>query len=83
MRLTHERFGSSSNPSLNGQHPPPDDIDQPLNEAAADKIRDYRVDYNNRPSNSISFMSVVFSTSDRLHSELVRILIWQDQCRFL
>jgi hypothetical protein len=28
-------------------------------------------------------MSVVFSTSDRLHSELVRILILQDHCCFL
>ena len=76
----HERFGSSSNPSLNGQHPPPDDIDKPLNEPAADKIRDYRVDYNNRPSDLISFMSVVSSTTDRLQCELVRILILQVLC---
>ena len=80
MRLMHERFGSSSNPSLNGQHPPSGDIDKPLNEPAADKIRDYRVDYNNRPSDPISFMSVVSSTTDCLQ---VRILILQDHCCLL
>ena len=49
----------------------------PLNESAADKIRDYRADYNNRPPNAISFMPVVASTSDRLHRELVRTLFLQ------
>ena len=44
-------------------------MNRPLNEAAAEKIRQYRADYNNRPSNVISFMSVIPSTSDRLHSE--------------
>ena len=32
-----------------------------------DKVRDYRADYNDRPSTSISFMCVVTRTSDRLH----------------
>jgi len=41
-------------------------------------MREYRADYNNRPSNSISFMSAVASTSRRLHFELVRILFLQD-----
>ena len=40
-------------------------------------MREYRADYNNRPSNSISFMSAVASTSRRLHFELVRILFLQ------
>jgi hypothetical protein len=35
------------------------------------KIRKYRVDYNNNPPNSISFMSVIVSTSGRLHSVFV------------
>ena len=43
-------------------YPRTDDIDRPLNEATADKIRDYRADYNNRPFNSISFMTAVAST---------------------
>ena len=57
-------------------HPRPTDIDRPLNAAAADKIRDYRADYNNRPSNSTSFMPADASTSGRLHCEFVRILFY-------
>jgi len=49
LRITHERFGSSSNPSLNGNLHYPNDIDRSLNEAAADKIRKYHSDYNQRP----------------------------------
>ena len=58
MFITHERWGSNSNPLLYGHlhYPLPGDIDNPLNEDAADKIRDYRTDYNNRSSNSISFV---------------------------
>jgi hypothetical protein len=51
------------------------DIDTPLNQAAADKVRDYRADYNNCPSNSISFVPAVASTSGRLHCEYWRVLI--------
>jgi hypothetical protein len=60
LRITHERFGSSSDPSINGRLHYPNDIDGPLNEAAADKIRQYSSDYNNRPSNTISFMLGVY-----------------------
>jgi hypothetical protein len=40
------RFGSSSNPVLNVtlHYPALSGIDKPLNEDAADKIRDYRAD---------------------------------------
>jgi hypothetical protein len=48
-----------------------------LNDAAADKIRKYRTDYINRPPNEVSFMTVITSTSDRLHSEFVRLLFLQ------
>jgi type III secretory pathway component EscS len=41
---------------------------------SARKIREYRAADNNRPSNSISFMPAVATTSGRLHCELVRIL---------
>jgi hypothetical protein len=34
-------------------------------------------DYNNNPPNSISFMTTIVSTSGRLHSELVRLLVLQ------
>jgi hypothetical protein len=47
------------------------------NAAAADKIRNYRSDYNNRNSNSISFMQAVASTSGRLHCEFFHF-VFQD-----
>ena len=53
------------------------DIDKSLNEAADDKIRKYRADYNNNPPNAISFMPAIASTSDRLHSEFIRLLFLQ------
>ena len=55
----------------------PNDIDKSLNEAAADKIRKYRADYNDNPLTEVSFMSAVVSTSDRLQSEFVRLLFLQ------
>ncbi len=76
-RIAHDRFGSSSDPNLNGQLHYPNDIDRSLNESAADKIRKYRAYYNKNPPNVISFMSAVGSTSGRLHSEFVRLLFLQ------
>ena len=73
LRISHDSFGSSSDPNLNGHLHYPNDIDRSLNEAAADKIRKYRADYNNNPPNAISFMPAVASTSGRLHSEFVRL----------
>ena len=46
-------------------------------QAAADKIRKYRADYNNNPPNTVSFMTAMGSTSGRLHSEFVRLLFLQ------
>ena len=77
LRIAHERWGSSSNPSLNGHLNYPADIDRRLNEAAVDKILQYRDDYNNRPSHAISFMSAIASTSWRLHGEFVCLLFLQ------
>ena len=77
LRITHERFGSSSDPSINGHLHYPHDLDRPLNEAAADKIRQYRADYDNRPSHAIAFMPAIASTSGRLHCEFVRLLFLQ------
>ena len=72
LHLVHERFGSSSGPSINGHLHYPNDVDRSLNEAAADKNRKYRADYNNNPSNSISFIPVIASTSGR---KFVRLLL--------
>ena len=55
----------------------PNDIDRSLNEAAADKIRKYRSDYNNNPPSSVAFMSTIPSTSGRLHSDYVSLLFLQ------
>ncbi len=59
LRIAHERWESSSNPSLNGY---PADIDRTLNEGAADKNLLYRADYNNRSSHAIAFMPAIAST---------------------
>jgi hypothetical protein len=71
LRIAHDRVGSSADPTLNGHLKYPNNLDQSLNDAAADKIRKYRVDYNNRPPSVISFIPVIASTSGRLHSETV------------
>jgi hypothetical protein len=71
LHITHDRFGSSSDPSLNDHLHYPNDIDKSLNEATVDEIRKYRPDYNNNPPHTVSFMSDITSTSGRLHSELV------------
>ena len=66
--------GRSSDLSLNGNLRYPNDKDRSLNEAAADKILKYRVDYNNNPPVAVAFMPVITSTSGRLHSEFIRLL---------
>jgi hypothetical protein len=77
LRIAHDRFGSSSDPSLNEHLHYPNDIDKSLNEAAADKIWKYRADYNNNPPRTVSFMPAIASTSGRLHSEFIRLLFLQ------
>jgi hypothetical protein len=74
LRIAHDRVGSSTHPTLNGHLRYPNNLDQSLNEAAADKIRKYRADYNNRTPSAVSFMPPIPSTSGRLHSEFVRLL---------
>ena len=74
LRISHDRVGSSTDPTLNGHLRYPNNLDQSLNDANADKIRKYRADYNNNPPSVVSFMSVLVSTSGRLHSEFVRLL---------
>jgi hypothetical protein len=75
--ITHDRVESSTDPTLNGHLCYPNKLDQSLNDSSADKIRKYRADYNNNPPNTITFMTVITSTSGRLHSEFVRLLFLQ------
>ena len=60
LHIAHDRFGSRSDPSINGHlHYPhdldgsllhyPNDLDGSLNEDTPDKFRQYRADYNNHP----------------------------------
>jgi hypothetical protein len=77
LRIAHDRMGSSTDPSLNGHLKYPNNLDQSLNDAVADKIRKYRTDYNNRSPSVVSFMPAIASTSGRLHSEFVRLLFLQ------
>ena len=69
---------SRSNPSLNGHLHDPEDIDRTLNEDVHDKVLQYRVDCNNRPSHTIAFMSSIASTSGCLHGEFVCLLFLLD-----
>ncbi len=77
LRIAHDRVGSSTDTNLNGHLKYPNNFDQSLNDAAADKVRKYRADYNNRPPSAVSFMPAITSTSGRLHSEFVRLLFLQ------
>ncbi len=77
LRIAHDRVGSTTDPNLNGHLKYPNNFDQSLNDASADKVRKYRADYNNRPPSVVSFMHSIASTSDRLHSEFVRLLFLQ------
>jgi hypothetical protein len=77
LRIAHDRVGSSVDPTLNGHLKYPNNLDHSLNDAAADKIRKYRADYNNRPPSAVSFMTAMASISGRLHSEFVRLLFLQ------
>ena len=77
LRITHDRVGSSVDPTLNGHLRYPNNLDKSLNDAAPDKIRKYRADYNNHPPSVVSFMPGMTSTSGRLHSEFIRLLFLQ------
>jgi hypothetical protein len=77
LRVTHDRVGSSADPALNGHLRYPNKLDQSLNDTAADKIRRYCADYSNNPTRGVGLMSVIPSTSGRLHSEFIRILFLQ------
>jgi hypothetical protein len=54
LRITHDRYRSSFDPSLKGHLHHRNHIDRSLNETTADKIRNYRTDYKNNPLNTVS-----------------------------
>ena len=71
LRITHERFGRSSDLIIDGSLRYPNDKDRSLNEDVTDKILKYHTDYNNNPPISTALMPVIASTSGRLHSEFI------------
>jgi len=73
LRIAHERLGSSSDPSINGCLHYPNDLDGPLNEATADKIRQHRADYDNRPSTAIELSSLCLLLPVRLGVYIVNL----------
>ena len=77
LRIACEGWGSTSNPSLNVNLHYPTDIDRTLNESSADKVLQYRAHFSNCPSHAIAFMTVIGSTSGRLHGKFVRLLFLQ------
>jgi hypothetical protein len=76
LRIDHERFGSSSDLSLNGHLHYPNDVNRSLNETVTTKIRKYHTDHNNNPPNVISFIPTT-RTSGRLHRNFVSLLFLQ------
>jgi hypothetical protein len=64
--------------TLNGNLHYPNDVNRSINETTVDKISIYHADYNDNPPDTISFMTVIGSTSTRIHSEFVRLLFLQD-----
>jgi hypothetical protein len=74
---THDRVDSSTDPVLNGHLRHSNNLDQSLNDAAADKLRKYHADCNFNPPRGVDFMTVIACTSGRLHSDFIRILFLQ------
>jgi hypothetical protein len=72
--IAHDRFGSTSDPSLNGHLHYPNDIDKSLNETISDKNRRYRSDYDKKKPTSVSCIPTVASTPRKLLGEVVRLL---------
>ncbi len=52
-------------------------LNKQTNEAANDKIRKYRADYNNNPPDAVAFMPAIAGTNGRLHSDFIRLLFLQ------
>ena len=73
VAVVHECHGKVTNPECHGQlrHPNPDKV---LIDTAVAKVQgnEYRPDYLR--NHDKDFLSLVLSTSDRLHSEFVRLL---------
>jgi hypothetical protein len=75
LHIDHDRFGSNSDPSLNGQLHYSNDINKSLSESTADKIRKYLADYNNNPPTVFSDTLKVKVVSTLSKTTVLRINI--------
>ncbi len=75
LSMTHNRFESSSHVQQNGLLSHPQDLDVPLRVAVQRKIDSYRQQYAD--NQNISFLSVIVSTSTRMHCEFLHFLFLQ------
>ena len=72
VTVRHDFIGDARDVLRHGTLRNPDRPDQLLDQAAADKIRNYREPYaRNR---SLAFLPACMSTSGRIHSEFLRLL---------
>ncbi len=67
LLIVHDRVGSSTDPTLNGQLRYPNNLDQSLNDTSADKVCKYRSDFKMNPPNTVSFIPVIVSKSGKLY----------------
>jgi hypothetical protein len=56
LRVDHDRVDSSADPALNRHLRYPNNLDQSLHDAATDKLRKYRADYNFNPPRGVGFV---------------------------
>jgi hypothetical protein len=69
LRITHQRYGSSSHPLQNGHLTHPQDMDAPLHLAAQGKMNSYRQQYAD--NQNISFLPAILTTSTRMHGKFL------------
>jgi len=70
--MRHDFTGDARDVRRHGMLRNPDRPDQLLDQAAADKIRNYREPYAR--NQSLAFLPACLSTSGRIHSEFLRLL---------
>jgi hypothetical protein len=74
VTLRHPFICAGRSGHAQGQPRNPDNPDQILESAAADKIRNYRDPYQR--NRQVAFLSACMSTSGRIHGELLRLLFF-------
>ncbi len=77
LHIVHDRWGSSSDPSLNGHLHYPNDLDGPLNKTATEQL----IKYDNTTLTTmivpptLSPLAAIPSTSGRLHWAMYAVMV--------